>query len=162
MESAQKWHDAQNWQLYLSIPITYEQLLASVERELLASAMNASGFNRTEASRLLHISYRTFRYRAEQAGMGKQSNGRNGLPRGRMSVFDRMWPRLRMDALKRYGARCHCCGAGPQDERLDVDHIKPRNLFPSLELNIENLQILCRQCHASKGSKDTTDWRTPT
>lgn len=70
------------------------------------------------------------------------------------------WRRVRMQAIKQYGARCQCCGATPADSvRLHVDHIKPRQLFPALALDIENLQILCEECNHGKGNWDMTDWR---
>lgn len=70
------------------------------------------------------------------------------------------WRRIRMQALKKYGARCQCCGATASDGvRLHVDHIKPRKLFPALALDIENLQVLCEECNHGKGNWDMTDWR---
>jgi 5-methylcytosine-specific restriction endonuclease McrA len=70
------------------------------------------------------------------------------------------WRRVRMMALKKYGARCQCCGATPADGvRMHVDHIKPRSLYPALALKIENLQVLCEVCNHGKGNWDSTDWR---
>lgn len=70
------------------------------------------------------------------------------------------WRRLRMQALKKYSPRCMCCGATPQDGAvMNVDHIKPRKLFPDLALDINNLQILCHECNHGKGNWDQTDWR---
>lgn len=70
------------------------------------------------------------------------------------------WRRVRMVALKKYGARCQCCGATPADGvKMNVDHIKPRKLFPQLALDVENLQILCEVCNHGKGNWDMTDWR---
>ncbi len=72
------------------------------------------------------------------------------------------WRRVRMEALKMYGARCQCCGASPADGAvMNVDHIKPRKLFPHLALSLDNLQILCHECNHGKGNWDMTDWRTP-
>jgi 5-methylcytosine-specific restriction endonuclease McrA len=72
------------------------------------------------------------------------------------------WRRVRMSALKHYGPRCQCCGATPRDgARMNVDHIKPRKLFPSLALSLDNLQILCNECNHGKGNWDMTDWRAP-
>lgn len=71
------------------------------------------------------------------------------------------WRRLRMVVLKKYGARCGCCGATPQDGlRMHVDHIKPRKLFPELALDVNNLQVLCEVCNHGKGNWDQTDWRS--
>jgi 5-methylcytosine-specific restriction endonuclease McrA len=70
--------------------------------------------------------------------------------------------RTRMEALKQHGARCQCCGASPADGvRLNVDHIKPRRLFPELALVLKNLQVLCAECNHGKGNWDQTDWRRP-
>lgn len=70
------------------------------------------------------------------------------------------WRRLRMQALKKYGSRCMCCGATPESGAvMNVDHIKPRKLWPSLALDINNLQILCQECNHGKGNWDMTDWR---
>jgi len=71
------------------------------------------------------------------------------------------WRRVRMQALKKYGARCQCCGAtADKGVRVHVDHIKPRKLFPQLALDVNNLQILCEECNHGKGNWDMTDWRT--
>ena len=42
---------------------------------------------------------------------------------------------------------------------LNVDHIKPRFLFPDLALRLDNLQVLCGDCNEGKGNWDMTDWR---
>ena len=70
------------------------------------------------------------------------------------------WRKARMKALKRYGARCQCCGASPMTGAvINVDHIKPRKLFPHLALSLDNLQVLCHDCNHGKGNWDMTDWR---
>ena len=70
------------------------------------------------------------------------------------------WRVLRMKALKKYGARCMCCGATPATGAvMNVDHIKPRKHFPELALELSNLQILCHECNHGKGNWDATDWR---
>lgn len=70
------------------------------------------------------------------------------------------WRRVRMEALKKHGPRCMCCGATPATGAvMNVDHIKPRKHFPHLALDINNLQILCEQCNHGKGNWDQTDWR---
>lgn len=70
------------------------------------------------------------------------------------------WRRVRMQALTKYGARCQCCGATPADGRvMNVDHIKPRRIYPQLALDIKNLQVLCDVCNHGKGNWDMTDWR---
>jgi 5-methylcytosine-specific restriction endonuclease McrA len=70
------------------------------------------------------------------------------------------WRKLRMEALIKYGRKCMCCGATPETGAvMNVDHIKPRKLFPSLALDINNLQILCHPCNHGKGNWDMSDWR---
>lgn len=70
------------------------------------------------------------------------------------------WRKLRMVVLTKRGARCECCGSTPADDiRINVDHIKPRKLFPELALVESNLQILCDVCNHGKGNWDQTDWR---
>lgn len=70
------------------------------------------------------------------------------------------WRRVRMVALKLHGARCQACGATPSTGAvMNVDHIKPRKLFPDLALSLENLQVLCHECNHGKGNWDVTDWR---
>jgi 5-methylcytosine-specific restriction endonuclease McrA len=70
------------------------------------------------------------------------------------------WRKLRMEAIKKYGARCQCCGSTPKEGiSINVDHIKPRRKHPELALDINNLQILCGPCNHGKGNWDMTDWR---
>jgi len=70
------------------------------------------------------------------------------------------WMRLRYEALKKYGRKCSCCGAMPPDVVLHVDHIKPRSKYPELELDINNLQILCKHCNLGKSNTDCIDYRS--
>jgi len=70
------------------------------------------------------------------------------------------WRKLRMEALKKHGGRCQCCGASPATGAvLNVDHIKPRRIHPHLALELDNLQVLCHECNHGKGNWDETDWR---
>jgi len=62
--------------------------------------------------------------------------------------------------LRKYGARCQCCGRGARDGAImQVDHIQPRSRHPELALRADNLQVLCRDCNLGKGTGDATDWR---
>lgn len=70
------------------------------------------------------------------------------------------WLELRYKALKLNDGKCCCCGRGrKQGVYLHVDHIKPRSLYPSLQLDLSNLQVLCEECNIGKSNKDSTDWR---
>lgn len=70
------------------------------------------------------------------------------------------WRSLRYQILRRDGGRCVLCGVTAADgATLHVDHIKPRSLFPELELEITNLQVLCSDCNLGKSNTDQIDWR---
>jgi 5-methylcytosine-specific restriction endonuclease McrA len=70
------------------------------------------------------------------------------------------WKDLRYKVLIRDNATCQCCGSTRKDGvRIHVDHIKPRSRFPQLELDENNLQVLCEPCNMGKRARDLTDWR---
>ena len=71
------------------------------------------------------------------------------------------WRTLRYEVLNKFGRRCMCCGATPDDGMtvIHVDHIKPRHKYPQLSLVADNLQILCGVCNQGKGAWDETDFR---
>ena len=66
------------------------------------------------------------------------------------------WKKARFEILKKFGPKCMLCGA---TERIVVDHIKPRRRYPALELDLENLQVLCDDCNRGKSYDDETDFR---
>ncbi len=65
------------------------------------------------------------------------------------------WKALRRQVFQKYPPLCGRCG---NKNNLDVDHVKPRSRYPELELNFDNLQILCRDCNLLKGTKDSQSW----
>lgn len=70
------------------------------------------------------------------------------------------WLRLRYEVLKKYGAKCCLCNRSREDGYvMHVDHIRPVSLFPSLEFDINNLQVLCSECNEGKANTDCRDWR---
>lgn len=75
--------------------------------------------------------------------------------------MSREWRKVRYEALLRDGAHCQCCGnKGGPGHPLHVDHIKPRSVYPELELSLSNLQVLCEDCNLGKLARDDTDWRS--
>lgn len=81
-------------------------------------------------------------------------------PRRRDFYESEAWRRLRYQVLLKNNGHCECCGASSASgAQLHVDHVKPRSKFPELELDITNLQVLCRDCNLGKGAWDETDWR---
>ena len=70
--------------------------------------------------------------------------------------LSREWIDLRRAVLRHYGPACMKCGSASAPS---VDHIKPRSLFPELELEFDNTQVLCRSCNSSKGNRHEHDYR---
>lgn len=66
------------------------------------------------------------------------------------------WNELRYECFKRSGGKCEACGS---KTNLEVDHIKPRSLYPHLELDLDNLQVLCQRCNKAKNNTDITNFR---
>lgn len=66
------------------------------------------------------------------------------------------WLRLRQEVINMYGAKCMKCGA---TNDIAVDHINPRSKYPELELDINNMQVLCRSCNSSKSNRIIIDYR---
>lgn len=70
------------------------------------------------------------------------------------------WLKLRYKVLSEYKATCMVCGATRKDGvKIHVDHIKPRSLYRELELDFNNLQVLCSDCNKGKGNDYSDDWR---
>ena len=69
----------------------------------------------------------------------------------------REWKELRYIILSNNPKKCMLCGR--RGKSLHVDHIKPRSIYPELELDINNLQILCGECNLGKSNRFTHDFR---
>ena len=70
------------------------------------------------------------------------------------------WKETRYEVLRRDGGACQCCGARASDGvRIHVDHVKPRSKYPELQLDINNLQVLCEDCNFGKSNYYNDDWR---
>ena len=85
-------------------------------------------------------------------------SGEDNLIRRSESCFYRTseWLSLRKKVLKMYGLICMKCKA---TEFIHVDHIYPRSLYPHLELEFDNMQVLCRSCNCSKSNRRIIDYR---
>jgi len=74
--------------------------------------------------------------------------------------FSDEWKELRYKKLSSYiiknGRVCQCCKAS--SKVLHVDHIEPRSKRPDLQLEINNLQVLCDKCNVGKKNYDSVDW----
>ena len=70
------------------------------------------------------------------------------------------WLELRYIALRQSEGKCTLCGASAKDGvQVHIDHIVPRSIDRSKELDIENLQALCSDCNIGKSNRDSIDWR---
>lgn len=69
------------------------------------------------------------------------------------------WKKLRYVTLKKYGAKCQCCGVTGKDAPIRIDHIKPISRYWELRLDPNNMQVLCNDCNWGKLNIDETDWR---
>lgn len=69
------------------------------------------------------------------------------------------WRDLRYRVFQKYGSKCKMCGKTKNEASLEVDHIKPRSKYPELELDFDNLQILCSDCNQGKSNKYEDDLR---
>lgn len=70
----------------------------------------------------------------------------------------REWRSIRWDVISRSNGKCSVCGKSNKEHGIiiHVDHVKPRSKFPELELDKNNLQILCEECNIGKGAKPQT------
>src|SRR5688572_16369968 len=125
-------------------PMPLDEYMARVELKRIRKAIRACEGNRTQAARELGITFRSLRYRI--MSLTHKANNTTIPP-----PYDARWPPLRYAALKKYGNRCQCCGSTPKNGSvLHVDHIKPRNKYPELTYDINNLQILCARCRSEE------------
>lgn len=70
------------------------------------------------------------------------------------------WFKARYVALRNSDGKCELCGRSKHDGIiLHVDHIKPRSRFPRLQLDTNNLQVLCNQCNKGKRNTDCIMWK---
>lgn len=134
-------------------------------RRLAIAALRARGFKvspsagRIGVARMLGLSVPPF----DKAAAGRALVAYFSKPENKVRrdfYHSREWREVRYKALLRSDGRCECCGSGKaQGAVLHVDHIKPRSKFPSMELALENLQVLCLDCNKGKSNTDQTDWR---
>ncbi len=71
----------------------------------------------------------------------------------------REWRELRFRVLRKYAFQCMACGRSPPEVKIHVDHIKPRSKYPKLELDFDNLQLLCADCNIGKNNYSEEDLR---
>jgi 5-methylcytosine-specific restriction endonuclease McrA len=151
----------------LLIDICIDNRVAVANKKTLTLFRQCRNFGLIEASGSTMDSMKQWLYSVESPGAvapsKKQKTKRKKKQRHDFYSTDQ-WRALRYKVLKRYQRRCMCCGASPDDGKtvLHVDHIKPRSKYPALELDENNLQILCADCNLGKGNSDEIDYRPNT
>lgn len=93
---------------------------------------------------------------------GKQKPRRDTRKSASKLGYDWRWYKLRNDYIAENPICEHCAGkgitTGPKESRLEVDHIVPFDgIDDPLRLDRDNLQTLCRSCHATKTHSDKRD-----
>jgi 5-methylcytosine-specific restriction endonuclease McrA len=101
------------------------------------------------------------RLRKKRGSFGAGAKGRRQLAKRKFSQIPdfyrtELWMILRRIILNKHGRTCMRCGK--IGKQMHVDHVLPRKYFPELELEQNNLQILCAQCNRIKLNKYGTDW----
>ena len=71
------------------------------------------------------------------------------------------WKKLRWEAHRLFDSQGQfgCMRCGTESGEMHIDHIKPRSMYPELELDLNNLQRLCGNCNMEKSNKHSTDYR---
>lgn len=63
------------------------------------------------------------------------------------------WDYWKKQTLLRENYTCQVCQF--RDEEIaEVDHILPKSLYPELRLDLNNLQVLCPNCHRRKTNRE--------
>lgn len=68
------------------------------------------------------------------------------------------WRDLREQVLALYGPNCMRCDR--KSLKPHIDHIVPRSMDESLELEITNMQVLCKTCNCNFKQAQIMDFRT--
>ena len=82
----------------------------------------------------------------------ENSNWNNGSSFLRQSLGNSKYVKWRKAVLERDGNVCRICNK--DYGKMETDHIKPWALFPGLRFDIQNGQVLCRECHIDKSVLD--------
>ena len=102
-----------------------------------------------EITDLISICSEKIREYLDRRGMGSWSH------RARSSGY--VPGTMRWDVFKQAKFRCAACGISKDERSLEVDHIHPRSLGGSDE--IDNFQALCYKCNRDKSNRDDEDLR---
>lgn len=107
------------------------------------------GLTYRRSTTLCECCRRELRRAQNQLRTGKSNPNWNGGVAPNTLAFYRSsaWRTLRKQAILRDQFQCVDCGSVKD---LEVNHIEPRCLNPELRLELDNLETLCKICHAVK------------
>lgn len=115
--------------------------------EIRAKELQQRSLHKLEERRMRNPNY----VRRKKKKQQRQARRKENLKLSQTDFYlSREWRELRYKVLRRFGFSCMACGARPPDVVLHVDHIKPRIKYPELQLNPDNLQVLCEACNVGK------------
>ena len=55
--------------------------------------------------------------------------------------------KLKLMLLAQRGNKCESCGLGGNEKSLELHHIKPIVVRPDLAKSLDNIMLLCNECH---------------
>jgi len=73
-----------------------------------------------------------------------------GSPERQRLYASSEWRRLRRQLRARAGGKCESCGS---TESLHAHHVKSWAEYPELRFDLDNLRLLCRDCHHNEHRK---------
>lgn len=74
--------------------------------------------------------------------------------------YSEEWLSLAKEVRSLYGCKCMKCKC--INKEMHVDHVIPRSKDKSVELDIKNMQVLCKDCNFEKSNLNSIDYRTDT
>lgn len=102
----------------------------------------------------IEINNKRAEYRAEQSSKRQALYNRHNRSKEANSFYHtKQWQQTRNYVINRDHYICQVCGE-PVNDRKIIDHIVPRRIDKSLELNTDNLWTLCYRCHRIKTLKE--------
>lgn len=88
----------------------------------------------------------------------KKYKGFSNIPH---SIKNTMWMHYRHDDIKKKlfassNQKCAFCESKPAESgNIEVEHFKPKSIYPELAFEWDNLLPICRKCNDSKNDHDT-------
>ena len=95
-------------------------------------------------------------YHPSHRGTGTGDKGQEQTLKEQGFYHKTAWRRIRKQALQRDHYLCQeCLRSGKITQATEVHHVKDLESFPSLALELSNLESLCWQCHEQTKHRHT-------